>query len=533
MNIIKRILLIFLILDLQRLYAQCNEENYKKDLQEILLFNEKISKLKRRPFTRFSFLSILNDIYERYYNNSTSSTSSQNQALVRCNKDICNQEEQFLEKRKSIIKDKILELFRIDIDIKKVPKIAFVGSGGGYRAMTATFGAIAALKEVEIFDMLSYISGVSGSTWIIAALLANNIDIDALKNQIQNRISSNIESNLDIDHLVEREFLNIYNGQRLTSVTIWGEMLGDKFLSHLDKERYKYKLSEIANNIDNGQNPLPIFNSAIAFESKNDSAIYNWMEYTPYEIGCRDKGIFVPTWAFGRKFKKGKSINNLTEPSLEFLMGIWGSAFTATLNEALENFKNRIPKLVFNDLEKITYHTELGQIRFFPAELYNPVYKMKNQSWKKYKHLTLVDAGLDCNLGLLPVVQRDTDIIIVLDSSADIIGAPELKKAEKQARDQNLKFPKIDYTNIDSKNISIFKEEGTPTIIYIPLIQDNNYNSTFNPVESIKNGFCNTFNLCYSYEEFELLFGLTNYIVKSNKDIILNEIAEAIGKKLS
>lgn len=512
--------------------AQINEDLHK-DVKEILNFQSKIESLRRRQ-TRFSFLSLFNDIINRY--ESHFSNSQQSNALLRCSNELCKEELDFVKLRKEKIKKNFEKLIGKELDINHIPTIAFGGSGGGYRAMTATFGALSGLQDIGLFDLCTYLSGVSGSTWIIAAIMANNsVDLSELENYIKNSIDKPIEHGLDIENLIEREFLNTYHGQKITSVTIWGEMLGDKFLNHLDKERYKYKLSDIKNVISNADIPMPIFNSAIAFESKDYSAIYHWMEYTPYEIGCRDNKMFVPTWAFGRKFKKGKSVNNLQEPSLEFLMGVWGSAFTATLNEIIKNFKNKIPNIIFNDIEKVVNHSTLGEIRLFPAELYNPAYKAKNNKWQKYKRITLVDAGLDCNLPLLPLVQREADIIIIFDSSADIIGAPELKKAEIQAKTRNLKFPKIDYENIDKKHISIFKDENDkncPIIVYMPLIQDTSYSSDFNPVESIKNGFCNTLNLCYTQEDFDLLFGLTKYIVNKEKDTILNLIKDFINTKI-
>ena len=40
-----------------------------------------------------------------------------------------------------------------------------LGSGGGFRAMTAFSGVMAALVDTRILDMVTYTAGLSGSAW--------------------------------------------------------------------------------------------------------------------------------------------------------------------------------------------------------------------------------------------------------------------------------------------------------------------------------------------------------------------------------
>lgn len=47
----------------------------------------------------------------------------------------------------------------------QVPVVAVLGSGGGVRAMSAFYGSLAGLQELGILDTVTYLSGVSGSTW--------------------------------------------------------------------------------------------------------------------------------------------------------------------------------------------------------------------------------------------------------------------------------------------------------------------------------------------------------------------------------
>lgn len=47
----------------------------------------------------------------------------------------------------------------------QVPTMAVLGSGGGYRAMTALSAAVKALAEIKVLDCSTYIAGLSGSAW--------------------------------------------------------------------------------------------------------------------------------------------------------------------------------------------------------------------------------------------------------------------------------------------------------------------------------------------------------------------------------
>lgn len=47
----------------------------------------------------------------------------------------------------------------------QVPVIAVLGSGGGFRAMVGFSGVMKALYESGVLDCVTYIAGLSGSTW--------------------------------------------------------------------------------------------------------------------------------------------------------------------------------------------------------------------------------------------------------------------------------------------------------------------------------------------------------------------------------
>lgn len=51
------------------------------------------------------------------------------------------------------------------IILYQVPVVAVLGSGGGTRAMSSLYGSLAGWQELSLLDTVTYLSGVSGSTW--------------------------------------------------------------------------------------------------------------------------------------------------------------------------------------------------------------------------------------------------------------------------------------------------------------------------------------------------------------------------------
>ena len=93
-------------------------------------------------------------------------------AEVRRGIELCPEEQGFLEKRKQHTRDsfaKYLGLDPEDVDPEDVPTISFGGSGGGFRAMIGCLGYCEEMKRAGLWDCLTYVSGVSGSCWSLAA----------------------------------------------------------------------------------------------------------------------------------------------------------------------------------------------------------------------------------------------------------------------------------------------------------------------------------------------------------------------------
>lgn len=95
-----------------------------------------------------------------------------NVAEVRRGNDLCPQERAFVAARKARVAANFAKYIGVDpaeVNPEDVPTVAFGGSGGGYRAMIATMGYCEEFRRAGLWDLLTYVSGVSGSCWSLAA----------------------------------------------------------------------------------------------------------------------------------------------------------------------------------------------------------------------------------------------------------------------------------------------------------------------------------------------------------------------------
>ncbi|GFO49455.1 phospholipase a2 [Plakobranchus ocellatus] len=78
---------------------------------------------------------------------------------------LCQEEKDFIDLRKRRIHKAMKSHFGFASprNYKEVPVIAVIGSGGGFRAMTAYSGAFSALAQLGVLDMTTYVAGLSGS----------------------------------------------------------------------------------------------------------------------------------------------------------------------------------------------------------------------------------------------------------------------------------------------------------------------------------------------------------------------------------
>jgi phospholipase A2 len=420
-------------------------------------------------------------------------------ASVRISDELCQEEKDFLKKRKvktAKALAKYLDLDPRDLNPEDVPTIAMCGSGGGLRALVAGAGSALSAEEAGLFDCVTYTAGVSGSCWLLT-LYHSSVGgrrflklIDHLKARLGTHIAFPppalaLLSSAPTNKFLLSGFIEKLKGDPKCDfglVDIYGMLLAGRLLvpkGELGCDDRDLKLSNQRVFIDNGQHPLPIYAAVrheipveekvkeqgttegkvteAAKEVARKEAWFQWFELTPYELWCEELQAGIPTWAVGRQFKNGQNILDkdglgLPEYRIPLLMGIWGSAFCATLSDYYKEVRPVVKSLAgFGDLDNLLQERNEDLIKVHPIDpssIPNYVVGLKDSlpstcpdSLFRTDHIKLMDAGMSNNLPIYPLLRpgRDIDILIAFDASADIRQGNWLSVADGYARQRNVK----------------------------------------------------------------------------------------------
>jgi phospholipase A2 len=520
-------------------------------------------------------------------------------ATIRLGSELCEQELEYINNRLPRVKAGLEQMLGMELSEDEVPRIALCSSGGGYRAMIGTLGSFAGMEYIprssrgwtdyfnpkkwymsisqyilewlgyqqenavdntlfapsplSLLDSCLYTAVLSGSTWAEAGWMQSRLPIHDYIAHVTNQVKLPIYKDVSLKSIAEQLLKKESFGQDTSIVDIYGSMLAQKLLKNLGaKNPNAIDITDYRNVITAGQMPLPISTAVIGKNVVN----YEWVEFTPYEVGSTYLNAFVPAWAFGREFNAGNSVDFAPPQSLGFCMGVWGSAFSVSAEDiynimlepqlqslsasylsqqfgsvvgsASHLFAGIYDKLKKQARDEDIMGDELLELRPSASQIYNWAYNVANTQLNTFETLELVDGGLSINIPFPPLLrpERNVNIIIVLDNSTGNLGS-ELPKAEKYAKSHGLKFPKIDYRSI-GKAISVHKDPAdirVPVVIYIPLLANRDFDSEFDPRTA---SYCGTFNLKYTPEQVAQLSGLTQFTMQQNQDIILETIKEWI-----
>lgn len=462
-------------------------------------------------------------------------------ARVREGNDLCASEMEFLKKRAAYIKS-VLEKNNNKVP-EKIPTVSIVCSGGGYRAMLYSLGALKGLKKAGILDLTTYLVGLSGSTWAIGTWLSSGLSLNAFHEWLISNIGYQLNDLDDEDFtLMGQVALTKYClGQPVGFVDLYGAFIANDLFDAFSDEKIMVHLSEQAQILNSGALPLPIYT---AISGQDADTEYLWYEFTPYEVGASWLHAYVPTWAFGRKFKNGISVTTDPEQPMGTLLGTFGLAIGITVERMFSeaNISEKMSSALLKSVIKkiLTYY---GDDRPISAEYSNMVFGMPGYIFSDKKNINLVDAGINCNIPYVPVsgvrAERKADIMVFIDASAGQVGA-ELKKVEAYAAYHKLPFPTIDYTEINKHAVSVFKcdDPQAPLVIYIPRIVDEielarhqldlselyAFLHNFDIEKCIADESCNTFNFSYTPEQARKLTALGEFNALMCKEILLQNI---------
>ncbi|KAL0930432.1 phospholipase a2 [Colletotrichum truncatum] len=414
-------------------------------------------------------------------------------AQVRVSNDLCEEEKEFLSRRKRVTTmalAKYLDIDEKDIHPDDVPTIAMCGSGGGLRALVAGTGSMLAADEDGLFDCVTYTSGVSGSCWL-QVLYHSSISQGSLGRVLQH-LKARAGIHIAYPPAAFQTLLSAPTSKYLLSglveklkgdpnadfglVDVYGLLLAARFLvpkGELEVSERDFKLSNQREYIKYGQNPLPIYTAVrheipdvsldgadateAAKEVAKQEAWFQWFEITPYEFFCEEFSAGIPTWAMGRRFNNGVDVPpeegfHLPETRMPFLLGVFGSAFCATLSHYYREIRPLVQSLTgFGTLDQMIYgyNEDLSKVHpIDPGTVANFAYgmdgKLPNTTPKSIlntEYIQLMDAGMSNNLPIYPLLRpgRDVDILVAFDASADIKTDNWLAVADGYARQRGIK----------------------------------------------------------------------------------------------
>ncbi|KAI9266029.1 acyl transferase/acyl hydrolase/lysophospholipase [Sporodiniella umbellata] len=466
-------------------------------------------------------------------------------AEVRESSQLSREEKEYTVNRKEFQKRAFAAWMGLDpdqVDDRDLPVIGIASSGGGYRAMIGLVGYIQAFRQSGIWDCVRYVSGISGSCWAMSMYYHPRMEVNP------KALAEHLKAHCDVHWANMSAFLQtltispehtknllggiIQRGTRAHLVDLFGVFLGTSLWGGLPQTFRPSGISTQQEIIAKGQEPMPIYCVVRHDSEKKD--IYQWFEFTPYEMGSEDLEAWIPTWAFGRTFKEGKNTNHLPEQPLEIMNGMFGSAFAASLVHFYQEFRHYLNKNFREKMDAIVKEHELSMSNIHPispSSFPNPFGK---------DDLLLMDAGMDNNIPFYPLLRdgRDVDAILAVDLSADIQTAPHFKRAESYVKRRGIEgWPKDAGWREDKPlgTCTVFDSQATEkdhkrpiTLIYFPFILNPSYDNKFDP-QTAK--FCSTWNFVYQKDQVDQVIGLAEANVNENLETVKETLIEIYKKK--
>ncbi|KAJ0117355.1 hypothetical protein J7T55_003769 [Diaporthe amygdali] len=350
-------------------------------------------------------------------------------AFVRRSSSLHQDEEDFIKTRRHRIScqgDKYLHTFLglaedEIVDPSDVPLIALGGSGGGYRAMYGFAAFISASKEMGLWGCLVWTAGVSGSCWTLAGYYT-------FAEQSILRLTQHYLA-------VARELAHPLSLHALDTVARSSQ--GIYFL-----------LGPLIRKVNSPSRDIGL----VVMDLSLANGFFQWMEISPVEIGNTDNRSYIPTWAWGRTFQSGKSINRCSEQSLSLILGQCTSAPAGPVSGYISALLASLPKgtlmsrilLLLNNFARMKRWEKFWGNPIRAGHDPNPFYGHAPE-WERQTKIRLMDGGMSNNLPnhVLARPERDADIIISFDTSSDVQTGAATRRMHNFAEDCNIELEDI------------------------------------------------------------------------------------------
>ncbi|KAL4790106.1 lysophospholipase catalytic domain-containing protein [Aspergillus venezuelensis] len=435
-------------------------------------------------------------------------------------------------------------------NIDNIPNIAVSLSGGGYRAMTNGAGALKAFDvRTEnatatghlggLLQSATYVSGLSGGSWVVGSMFANNFTTisnlqasdrvwDLSKSLLEGPNEHSIQILSTYDYwktIIEQVHSKSDAGYQTSFTDYWSRSLSFQLInSTSDDGGASFTWSSIADMDDfkAGQYPMPmvVMDGRDPGETiiETNATVY---EVTPWEFGSWDPTVyaFAPLAYLGTKYKNGRVQGDKCVQGYDNVGFIMGSSSTLFNEFLLQIDSKDIPKILEDVIGTILKGLSVNHE---DIAIYSPnpfyTYRETSENYARTKDLSIVDGGEDNeNIPLHPLIQpnRHVDVIFAVDSSADTesswpngtsLVATYQRSLETSKMANGTSFPPIPDQNTfvnlglnkrptffgcDQKNLTTSTSDDAipPLIVYLPNAPYT-YDSNFS-----------TFKLTYSDEE--------------------------------
>ncbi|XP_054131192.1 cytosolic phospholipase A2 epsilon-like [Melozone crissalis] len=446
---------------------------------------------------------------------------------------LCVEEQDFLCKRKKVVAAALKNLLHLDEDLQEdeVPVVAVVTAAGGVRSMTAMFGSLLALQELGVLDCVSYISGLSATTWTMSKLYEDanwsQKDLRGPVDDIRKHVTKSKLHCFSLDHMkyYENELCERkQEGHKVSFTDLWGLFI-DCMLHHQEST---HKLSDQQLAVNQGQNPLPIYLSLNVKDDFSTLDFKEWVEFTPYEVGLLKYGAFVRSEDFGSEFFMGRRMKKIPESHICFLEGTWSNIFSQSFMDAVylsghsEHFWHRWTRDTEHDIEShpalpkkpheqttclsipkgylsktlremmtgrpvvSTFHNFLKGLQLHNRYLENESFSMwkdtvldssPKQLNEMSDYLKLIDTAFFINTSCPPILrpERKVDVILHLNYSGGSQTLP-LDLFSEYCLEHGIPFPSTELSQEDREHLKecyVFEDSlEAPILAYFPLVCD-------------------------------------------------------------
>ncbi|XP_060111816.1 cytosolic phospholipase A2 gamma-like [Heteronotia binoei] len=253
---------------------------------------------------------------------------------IRISKSLSSGEKEAVAYRRESVKKGLAKL-GISADVNKMPNIAILGSGGALRAMIALYGTLVELKKSNILDCVTYLAGVSGSTWCMSSIYK----FDDWPQKIESL------EKLQVDKLAQNKWsvkegtgavADAADEENYSLTDFWSYIIVHQLLTELDEA----ELSTHKVPAERGRVPYPIY-AAVDKNTYHKQNEGTWFEFTPHEVGVPGLGAYVDIRYFGSVFENCQLKEEKEQKNICYLQGLWGSALGSE-REIYESIKDSL-----------------------------------------------------------------------------------------------------------------------------------------------------------------------------------------------